>query len=156
MLVQGQVENSVSRQEADLVPPLHLVPPLFLSPLLIFQSLVAVPTLSAAGTLLTASSRLAFCVTTPLTCGNLVAAKMVAAFPLGKLIYLGIRQLSKPIAVQLRNSATRHPFVSRYICAPPAQSKHNSVVLISGPQSPIISQCMKLLQCCTDSSCLSR
>ena len=50
--------------------------------------------------------------------------KMVAAFPLGKLIYLGIRQLSKPIAVQLRNSAARHPFVRRYICAPPAQSKY--------------------------------
>ena len=46
----------------------------------------------------------------------------MVAFPLGKLVYLGMKQLSKPISFQLRSSAARHPFVSKYICAPPAQS----------------------------------
>lgn len=48
---------------------------------------------------------------------------MVVAFPLGKLIYLGVRQLSKPIARQLQRTAVASPFFRRYICAPPAQSK---------------------------------
>ena len=48
-----------------------------------------------------------------------IAERMVA-FPLGKLVYLGIKQLSKPISIQLRSSAAKHPFVSKYICAPPA------------------------------------
>ena len=45
----------------------------------------------------------------------------MVAFPLGKLFYLGIKQLAKPISIQLRSSAAKHPFVSKYICAPPAQ-----------------------------------
>ena len=48
-----------------------------------------------------------------------IAERMVA-FPLGKLVYLGVKQLSKPISIQLRSSAAKHPFVSKYICAPPA------------------------------------
>ena len=49
----------------------------------------------------------------------------MVAFPLGKLFYLGIKQLAKPISIQLRSSAAKHPFVSKYICAPPAQGKQH-------------------------------
>lgn len=49
--------------------------------------------------------------------------KMVAgAFPLAKLGYLGLRQVSKPIASQLKEGAKRSQLFRRYVCVPIAQS----------------------------------
>lgn len=45
----------------------------------------------------------------------------MVAFPLGKLLYLGIRQISRPISKQLQKTAVRSPFFRKYVCAPPAQ-----------------------------------
>jgi len=47
---------------------------------------------------------------------------MVAVFPLGKLLYLGIKQMSKPISRVIQQRAAKSPFIRTYICAPPAQS----------------------------------
>ena len=49
---------------------------------------------------------------------------MVVALPLGKLLYLGIRQISKPISRRIQAAAVRSPLFRRYICIPPAQSKY--------------------------------
>lgn len=50
---------------------------------------------------------------------------MVAgAFPIVKLGYLAIKQISKPIANQIKRSAKSSPFFSRYVCMPPAQIYH--------------------------------
>lgn len=51
----------------------------------------------------------------------------MVVFPLGKLLYLGIKQMSKPIANQLKSAAVRSPFFKNYICAPPAQRKCRSL-----------------------------
>lgn len=51
------------------------------------------------------------------------ASMPVPVLPLGKLLYLGIKQLSKPIARQIKVGAARSPFFSKYICIPPAQRK---------------------------------
>lgn len=48
---------------------------------------------------------------------------MPVALPLGKLLYLGVKQLAKPVAKQIKLGAARSPFFSKYICIPPAQSK---------------------------------
>ncbi len=47
--------------------------------------------------------------------------KMVAAFPLGKLLYLGVKQMSKPLARGIQRRALNSPFIRTYICSPPAQ-----------------------------------
>ncbi|PAA61706.1 hypothetical protein BOX15_Mlig033007g1 [Macrostomum lignano] len=49
---------------------------------------------------------------------------MVAAFPVAKLAYLGIRQLSKPLANFIRDRARASPFFKKYVCMPPAQLHH--------------------------------
>ncbi|XP_060114157.1 optic atrophy 3 protein [Heteronotia binoei] len=50
---------------------------------------------------------------------------MVAgAFPLAKLMYLGVRQLSKPLAARIKAGARASPFFRQYICGPPAQVYH--------------------------------
>jgi hypothetical protein len=50
---------------------------------------------------------------------------VVGAFPIVKLGYLAMRQISKPIANQLKRSAKQHPFFSKYVCKPPAQCEYN-------------------------------
>ena len=45
----------------------------------------------------------------------------MVAFPLGKLLSLAMKQVSRPIAYQLKSAAKRSPFMRRYICSPPAQ-----------------------------------
>ncbi|OWA51899.1 putative OPA3-like protein [Hypsibius exemplaris] len=49
---------------------------------------------------------------------------VVAAFPLAKLAYLAVRQISKPIAAGIKNRAKASPFFRTYICMPPAQFYH--------------------------------
>ncbi|XP_075771215.1 optic atrophy 3 protein [Pelodiscus sinensis] len=50
---------------------------------------------------------------------------MVAgAFPIAKLLYLGVRQLSRPLAARIKAGARASPFFRTYICGPPAQLYH--------------------------------
>ncbi|NXN90913.1 OPA3 protein, partial [Rhinopomastus cyanomelas] len=50
---------------------------------------------------------------------------MVAgAFPLAKLLTLGARQLSRPLASRIKAGARRSPFFRTYVCLPPAQLYH--------------------------------
>lgn len=49
---------------------------------------------------------------------------VVGAFPLAKLITLGVRQLSKPLAARIKEGARASPFFRQYICGPPAQIYH--------------------------------
>ncbi|KAM9317641.1 optic atrophy 3 protein homolog [Pholidichthys leucotaenia] len=49
---------------------------------------------------------------------------VVGAFPIAKLLYLGVRQLSKPVANRLKAGARRSEFFKTYICLPPAQLYH--------------------------------
>ncbi|XP_072704991.1 optic atrophy 3 protein [Ciconia boyciana] len=50
---------------------------------------------------------------------------MVAgAFPLAKLLTLGARQLSRPLAARIKAGARASPFFRAYICLPPAQLYH--------------------------------
>lgn len=46
---------------------------------------------------------------------------VVGAFPVVKLGALFIRQISKPIAENIKRYAKGHPVFRRYICIPPAQ-----------------------------------
>ncbi|KAH9496177.1 hypothetical protein Btru_012209 [Bulinus truncatus] len=48
----------------------------------------------------------------------------MAPFPLIKLGYLAIRQISKPIANAIKRRAKNSPFFRKYICMPPAQFYH--------------------------------
>lgn len=48
----------------------------------------------------------------------------MAPFPLIKLGYLAIRQVSKPIANYIKKSAKSNPFFRTWICMPPAQLYH--------------------------------
>ena len=43
-----------------------------------------------------------------------------AAFPVFKLIVVGMRQVSKPIADVIKTKAKKTPFFRNYICMPPA------------------------------------
>lgn len=55
----------------------------------------------------------------------LATSKMVVgAFPMAKLLYLGIRQVSKPLANRIKEAARRSEFFKTYICLPPAQLYH--------------------------------
>ncbi|XP_029302344.1 optic atrophy 3 protein homolog [Cottoperca gobio] len=49
---------------------------------------------------------------------------VVGAFPIAKLLYLGVRQLSKPVANRIKAGARRSDFFKNYICLPPAQIYH--------------------------------
>ncbi|KAG7256075.1 hypothetical protein CRUP_005378 [Coryphaenoides rupestris] len=49
---------------------------------------------------------------------------VVGAFPIAKLLYLGVRQLSKPLAGRMKAGARRSDFFKTYICLPPAQLYH--------------------------------
>uniref|UniRef100_A0A3Q4AP17 Outer mitochondrial membrane lipid metabolism regulator OPA3 n=1 Tax=Mola mola TaxID=94237 RepID=A0A3Q4AP17_MOLML len=49
---------------------------------------------------------------------------VVGAFPIAKLLYLGVRQLSKPVANRLKAGARTSEFFKTYICLPPAQLYH--------------------------------
>ncbi|XP_006871534.1 PREDICTED: optic atrophy 3 protein homolog [Chrysochloris asiatica] len=49
---------------------------------------------------------------------------VVGAFPMAKLIYLGIRQVSKPLANRIKEGARRSEFFKNYVCLPPAQLYH--------------------------------
>ncbi|XP_073498207.1 optic atrophy 3 protein [Phyllobates terribilis] len=49
---------------------------------------------------------------------------VVGAFPIAKLLYLGIRQISKPLANRIKAGARRSEFFRTYICLPPAQVYH--------------------------------
>ncbi|XP_062996748.1 optic atrophy 3 protein [Elgaria multicarinata webbii] len=46
------------------------------------------------------------------------------AFPIAKLLYLGVRQISKPLAARIKDGARASPFFRQYICGPPAQIYH--------------------------------
>lgn len=52
------------------------------------------------------------------------AKMVVGAFPMAKLLYLGIRQVSKPLANRIKEAARRSEFFKTYICLPPAQLYH--------------------------------
>lgn len=52
------------------------------------------------------------------------AKMVVGAFPMAKLLYLGIRQISKPLANRIKEAARRSEFFKTYICLPPAQLYH--------------------------------
>ncbi|XP_075042277.1 optic atrophy 3 protein [Mixophyes fleayi] len=49
---------------------------------------------------------------------------VVGAFPIAKLLHLGIRQISKPLANRIKAGARRSDFFRNYICLPPAQVYH--------------------------------
>ncbi|KAM9733698.1 optic atrophy 3 protein homolog [Menidia menidia] len=49
---------------------------------------------------------------------------VVGAFPIAKLLYLGVRQMSKPVANRIKAGARRSEFFKNYICLPPAQFYH--------------------------------
>lgn len=48
---------------------------------------------------------------------------VVGAFPIAKLLYLGVRQLSKPVANRIKAGARRSEFFKNYVCLPPAQGE---------------------------------
>uniref|UniRef100_A0A8C8STS1 Outer mitochondrial membrane lipid metabolism regulator OPA3 n=1 Tax=Pelusios castaneus TaxID=367368 RepID=A0A8C8STS1_9SAUR len=49
---------------------------------------------------------------------------VVGAFPIAKLLYLGVRQLSRPLAARIKAGARASPFFRAYVCGPPAQLYH--------------------------------
>ncbi|XP_077423094.1 optic atrophy 3 protein homolog [Vanacampus margaritifer] len=49
---------------------------------------------------------------------------VVGAFPIAKLLYLGVKHLSKPVANRIKAGARRSEFFKTYICLPPAQLYH--------------------------------
>ncbi|GCC34778.1 optic atrophy 3 protein homolog [Chiloscyllium punctatum] len=49
---------------------------------------------------------------------------VVGAFPIAKLLMLGIRQVSRPLANSIKANARRNEFFKRYVCLPPAQAYH--------------------------------
>ncbi|XP_019716733.1 optic atrophy 3 protein homolog [Hippocampus comes] len=49
---------------------------------------------------------------------------VVGAFPIAKLLYLGVKQLSKPVASRIKAGARSSEFFKNYICLPPAQLYH--------------------------------
>lgn len=55
---------------------------------------------------------------------------MVVAFPLGKILYLVVRQVSKPISVRLQRVAKQTPFVRNYVIMPTAQAFHKLEMFI--------------------------
>ncbi|XP_078389473.1 optic atrophy 3 protein homolog [Cetorhinus maximus] len=49
---------------------------------------------------------------------------VVGAFPIAKLLMLGVRQVSRPLANSIKANARRSQFFKRYVCLPPAQFYH--------------------------------
>ncbi|XP_008307044.1 optic atrophy 3 protein homolog [Cynoglossus semilaevis] len=49
---------------------------------------------------------------------------VVGAFPIAKLLYLGVRQMSKPVANRIKAGARKSDFFRNYVCLPPAQFYH--------------------------------
>ncbi|XP_051900118.1 optic atrophy 3 protein homolog [Pristis pectinata] len=49
---------------------------------------------------------------------------VVGAFPIAKLVMLGVRQVSRPLANTIKANARRSQFFKTYICQPPAQAYH--------------------------------
>ncbi|XP_038144408.1 optic atrophy 3 protein homolog [Cyprinodon tularosa] len=49
---------------------------------------------------------------------------VVGAFPIAKLLYLGVRQMGKPVANRIKAGARSSEFFKNYICLPPAQLYH--------------------------------
>ncbi|XP_056297091.1 optic atrophy 3 protein homolog [Pseudoliparis swirei] len=49
---------------------------------------------------------------------------VVGAFPIAKLLYLGVRQMGKPVADRIKAGARRSEFFKTYVCLPPAQIYH--------------------------------
>ncbi|XP_050405417.1 putative OPA3-like protein CG13603 [Patella vulgata] len=49
---------------------------------------------------------------------------MVGPFPIVKLGYLALKQISKPLANALKSRAKSSPFFRNYVCMPPAQIYH--------------------------------
>uniref|UniRef100_UPI00398F12AD optic atrophy 3 protein homolog n=1 Tax=Pristiophorus japonicus TaxID=55135 RepID=UPI00398F12AD len=49
---------------------------------------------------------------------------VVGAFPIIKLLLLGVRQLSRPLANSIKAHARRSQFFRTYVCLPPAQTYH--------------------------------
>ncbi|XP_061827988.1 optic atrophy 3 protein homolog [Nerophis lumbriciformis] len=49
---------------------------------------------------------------------------VVGAFPIAKLLYLGVKQMSKPIANRIKAGARSSDFFRSYVCLPPAQLYH--------------------------------
>ncbi|XP_061733897.1 optic atrophy 3 protein homolog [Nerophis ophidion] len=49
---------------------------------------------------------------------------VVGAFPIAKLLYLGVKQMSKPIANRIKAGARSSEFFRSYVCLPPAQLYH--------------------------------
>ncbi|XP_058490168.1 optic atrophy 3 protein homolog [Solea solea] len=49
---------------------------------------------------------------------------VVGAFPIAKLLYLGVKQMGKPLANRIKAGAVRSEFFKTYICLPPAQFYH--------------------------------
>lgn len=72
------------------------------------------------------------------------AKMVVGAFPMAKLLYLGIRQVSKPLANRIKEAARRSEFFKTYICLPPAQreSDPNSLQPFSFNPSQVVAQGM--------------
>lgn len=54
---------------------------------------------------------------------------VVGAFPMAKLLYLGIRQISKPLANRIKEGARRSEFFKTYVCLPPAQRESDPTSL---------------------------
>lgn len=53
-----------------------------------------------------------------------VRTMVAGAFPIAKLLTLGARQLSRPLAARIKAGARASPFFRTYICLPPAQLYH--------------------------------
>lgn len=65
------------------------------------------------------------------------SAKMVVgAFPIAKLLYLGVRQLGKPVANRIKAGARRSEFFKSYVCLPPAQGELDYSVTSLSPLWP--------------------
>ena len=54
-------------------------------------------------------------------------------FPLIKVAYLGVRQISKPLANVLKRNAKEYPFLRNKILIPSAQCKFLCVKLLLSP-----------------------
>lgn len=55
---------------------------------------------------------------------SLLPRPTAGAFPIAKLLTLGARQLSRPLAARIKAGARASPFFRTYICLPPAQLYH--------------------------------
>lgn len=54
---------------------------------------------------------------------------VIGSFPVVKLAWLALRQISLPIAQKIKDEAKRNPFFRNNICMPPAQCKHFHILV---------------------------